>query len=103
MFRTLKLIFVLILLAGWGLFALTVHVVRLTDEQYWVGVIPKDRLHYRDTYLDVRNWTVDDVAAHPDFVRRLIATGKGHWLKHVVGPERLPGLLEEGLAATRGS
>jgi hypothetical protein len=94
MFRILKLIIVLILLAGWGLFALAVHVVRLPDEQYWVGIIPKDRLHYRDTYLDVRTWTAGDIANHPDLVRRLIAADKGHWLKHVVSPEELPGMLE---------
>jgi hypothetical protein len=101
MLRTLKSLIALILLAGWGVAALSVHVVRITDDHYWIGVVPKNRLGIADTYVDVTQWTAADVYAHPDLVRRLIATDKGSWLSHVVEPSLLPAVLEEGPAATQ--
>lgn len=79
-----RLIVLVIVLGGWALAALSLHVVRLPDSQYWVGIVPKNRLHYTDTYLDVRNWTPAEIDQHPDFIRRVIATQKTHWLTHAV-------------------
>lgn len=95
MLSTLKTILVLILLAGWGLAALSLHVVRLTEGTVPIGIIPKNRLGIDDTYVDVRNWSATDLPSHADFVKRVLATDKAHWLKHVGKPDELPGLLEK--------
>src|SRR5471030_58834 len=78
-----RLIFCLLLLAGWGLAALSLHVVR-TNEQIPVTLVPKDRLGVTDTYVDTRNWTTDDVEQHPELVSRLINTGNADVLRHVI-------------------
>jgi hypothetical protein len=70
---TFRLIVAILLLAGWGLAASAMHVIRTAGAPI---IIPKDRLAIRDTYVDVRNWTLDDVTQHPSVCRRLIATGK---------------------------
>lgn len=94
MLSTLKTILVLILLAGWALAGLSLHVVRLTEGTVPIGVIPKNRLGITDTYVDVRTWSATDLPAHADFVKRVIATDKAHWLKHIAKPEELTGALE---------
>ncbi|MBC7782764.1 MAG: hypothetical protein H7144_02910 [Burkholderiales bacterium] len=81
MLSTLKTILIVILLAGWAVAIASLHVVRTPDAV--IGVIPKNRLGFADSYVDVRTWTAADAAAHPDLLRRLIATDKTHWLKHV--------------------
>jgi hypothetical protein len=80
---TLQTLLVLILLAGWVLAATALHVVRKTDGG--IGVVPKNRLGLRETYLDLRTWTPADVPAHPAFCRRLIDSGKTPWLKDILG------------------
>ncbi len=69
-FRT---IFALLLVGGWALAASALHVV-------WTGssviVIPKNHIGVRDTYVNISNWTADDVTNHPQVAQRLIATGK---------------------------
>ena len=64
---------VVLLLAGWTLAAGSLHVVRTNNK---VIVIPKNRIHYKDTYVDVTRWTSDDLATHPAIVERLRQTGK---------------------------
>jgi hypothetical protein len=81
---------------GWALAAASLHVVRLTDDNYWIGIIPKSRLGFADTYVDVRNWSDADVVGHVDFVRRVTEAGKEKWLTHVApagGPSIIDHLL----------
>lgn len=77
-----RLIFTVLLLAGWGLAALAVHVVRTPDNV--PTIVPKEKLDFRDTYVDTTKWTLDDVANHPAVVEKLIHAGKSDVLKHVV-------------------
>src|SRR4051794_23981182 len=79
--NTFRLIVTLLLLAGWGLAASSMHVIRTSGSPV---IIPKDRLGVRDTYVDVRNWTLDDVSNHPGVAKRLIATGKADVLASAV-------------------
>ena len=69
-FRT---VFVLLMVGGWALAASALHVV-------WTGssviVIPKNHIGVRDTYVNVSNWTADDVSNHPLVAQRLVAVGK---------------------------
>lgn len=85
----LRFFFCVVLLAGWGLAALCLHVVRTPGG---VAIVPKDTLSIADTWADVRQWSVDDLPAHQPLVSRLINTGKFDALAGVKG-------LTEGAAA----
>lgn len=64
----------LFLIAGWALAAASLHVVRTAGPIPKVGglaLVPKDRLTYRETWLDVTTWTDAQVAAHPSLGRKL--------------------------------
>lgn len=73
----------LLLLTGWGLSAAALHVVRGPDR---VAIIPKNRLGFADTYVDVRDWTPQDVAAHPALADRLLRAGKSGFVAHAFDP-----------------
>src|SRR3954452_3687584 len=77
-------LFVLVLLVlGWGLAGLSLHVIRTPDEVP-ITLVPKDQFGVKDTYVDTRTWTLDDAAQHPQLVGKLIESGKANVLKHVV-------------------
>jgi len=78
--KLFRLIVLVLLLGGWTVAALSLHVIR--DDKRIV-VIPKQRLDYHDTYVDTSKWTLDDVGKHPAVVMRLIETGKTDVLAHV--------------------
>ncbi len=83
-----KLIILILFVVGWALAAGAVHIIctRKPDGSGMrVILVPKDRIRYENTYADIRNWTLNDVAAHPNLTRRLIDTGKVAALAHVVG------------------
>ncbi len=101
MLNTLKTILVLILLAGWVLAGAALHVVRWPGADVWIGVVPKDRLGFSDTYVDVRSWTAQDIFDHQELVKRLISSEKSHWLTHIVSESELPRVLQKGPAATQ--
>ena len=64
----------LMLIAGWALAAASLHVVRTAGPIPKVGgvaLIPKDRLTYRETYVDVTAWTDAQLAEHPSLGRKL--------------------------------
>lgn len=71
--KIFKLIVFITWVSGWALAASALHVVRSPDK---VVVIPKDRLGFSETYVDIRPWTATDAKDHPQLVARLIATGK---------------------------
>ena len=70
-----RLFVFVLLLAGWTLAAGALHVVRTPDK---IIVIPKNRIHYKETYVDVTRWTSDDLATHTGIVERLHQTGKSN-------------------------
>lgn len=64
----------LFLIAGWALAAASLHVVRTAGPIPKVGgieLVPKERLTYRETWIDITGWTDDQVAAHPSLGRKL--------------------------------
>ena len=71
--KTIRLFVTLLLVGGWMLAASALHVIYTGSS---LIVIPKDRIGLRDTYVNVTNWTADDVSNHPLVAKRLIATGK---------------------------
>src|SRR4051812_1235967 len=76
-----RLIVLLLLVVGWGLAALALHIVRTPER---VVVIPKNQLGIRDIYADTRTWTPADLPKHADLVQRLVQAGKAESLRHVV-------------------
>lgn len=79
-----RLIVCLLLIMGWGLAALSLHVIRTPDE-IPITLVPKERLGVTDTYVDTRTWTVNEAAKHPALVQKLINLGKADVLRHVAG------------------
>ena len=83
----IRLIVCLLLLVGWGLAALSLHVIRTPDE-IPITLVPKERLGITDTYVDTRTWTLKDVSQHPVLVQKLISVNKADVLRHVVTDAR---------------
>ena len=77
-----KLIVFVLFVGGWALAAGAVYVVRTPER---VIVLPKERMRFPETYTDVRAWTLNDVAAHPELTRRLIESGKVSALTRAAG------------------
>ena len=77
-----RLIVLVLLIAGWGLAALSLHVVRAQGDR--IVLIPKQRLSIADTYVDARQWTIQNVAQHEDLVERIIQSGKSENFAYVV-------------------
>ena len=91
-----RLVFCALLLAGWGLAGLSLHVIRTPTA---IGLIPKSRLGVIDTYVDTRHWKMSDVADHPLVVKRVLESGQADLLAHVTGEEGkdLEGRLADAL------
>lgn len=81
-----RLVVFLLLIGGWGLAAMSLHIVRTpgTASREFI-VVPKNRLGFGDTYVDARGWTLDDVWAHRSVIGRMIETEKYMALAHVTG------------------
>src|SRR6476659_4999629 len=78
-----RLLIVGMFLAGWGVAALALHVVRAKGDA--IVVIPKQRIHWRDTYVDAREWTLNDVANHPSVVQRIVQSGNAEHFGYMLG------------------
>jgi hypothetical protein len=97
--KVLRAIVVLLLVGGWGLAALALHVIVAPGSPGRVILLPKHQLGFRDTYVDTRNWTLGDVSNHPDVVQRLIGAGKIDALTQVAPAERdLVSALNDAIA-----
>jgi hypothetical protein len=82
-----RLIVFVLLVAGWGLAALSLHVVRARGSEVGgdrIVLIPKQRLSLTDTYVDARAWTISNVAEHEQLVERIIQSGKADSFSYVV-------------------
>ncbi len=91
-----RLVFCILLLTGWGLAGLSLHIVRTPSA---IALIPKSRLGVIDTWVDTRHWKMSDVADHPLVVRRILDSGQADLLDHVTGEtgKDLEGRLADAL------
>src|SRR5262245_30357429 len=78
-----RLIVCLLLFVGWGLAALSLHVIR-TPADIPITLVPKESFGVRDTYVDTTMWSLDNVRDHPALVSKLVRTGKADVLKHLI-------------------
>jgi hypothetical protein len=84
MFKLLfRLTLLSVLLSGWGMAALSLHVVRTPDR---IGLIPKQRLGITDTYVDARKWTLSDLPAHAQLVQRVLQANKAELFGYLTDP-----------------
>jgi len=78
------------------------HIVR-TDKT-WL-VVRKQRLDWRDAYVDVRGWSYREWSAHRDLSQDLIAIGRGDLVSRSVADQLFRGLFDtfrEPAASGRG-
>lgn len=76
-----RMISLSLMLGGWSLAALSLHVVRTPG---CIDLITKQSLDYRDTWADTRTWTMADVPKHAALVSRVLATGNADLLSHLL-------------------
>ena len=69
-----------LLLLGWSLAALSLHVVRTPTK---IGLIPKERLGFTDTYVDARTWSLSDLSNHPVLVKRVLEANKADLFRYL--------------------
>ena len=93
-----RVIVTLLLLGGWLLSALSLHVVRAPNG---IVVIPKERVGVKDTYVDVTKWDLPRVGSHPDVVGRLIETNHVEKLSHVTKSVSSDDLVSQIQAAVK--
>ena len=76
-----------LLVGGWALASSSLYLVRSPGGHFEqvgnLALIPKDHLTFRDTYVDTRKWTAEDLEKHACAVARINATHHGDLLKHV--------------------
>ena len=86
-----RFVVLVLMISGWLLAGLCLHVVRTRDlndpKQSKLVVFPKERLGISDTYVDARNWTMADVPAHGVLVLRMIDIGKADQLAYLADPK----------------
>jgi hypothetical protein len=75
------------------------HVVR-TDKT-WL-IVPKQRLDWRDAYVDIRGWSPRDWGAHRDLSHNLIVMGRGDLVTHSVADQLFRGLFDSFREASPG-
>jgi len=100
MLRMLKMSFALLLLAGWGLAGLSLHVVRTPAV---LTILPKDSLAISDTYADTRSWKPSDLQEHKALVTRLLATDRLDSIRHVIDQDRDASSLRKQLQSSAQS
>lgn len=86
----IRFITLVLMISGWVVAALCLHVVRTPDPQdphlSKLVVIPKQQLGIKETYVDARNWTMADVPDHGSLVLELIRADKLNELKFLGDP-----------------
>jgi hypothetical protein len=105
----IRLLGVAILISGWAVAALSLHVVRTPDpndpKKSKLLVIPKARLGVFETYVDARHWTMADVPNHAALVLRILDAGMADQLKFLGDPDSRQGIqtqLIDALPRLRG-
>jgi hypothetical protein len=65
------------------------HIVR--TEERWL-LVPKDQIGLRDTYVDMRGWTSNDLQEHPQVVKALVENGHRDVVAAVVAEDARGGV-----------
>ena len=102
--RMFKLVVVLAMIGGWPLALSALHVVHTPAGATVVGmplpewacwqVVTKDHLAFRETFVDTRPWTLNDIADHKDTANRLDRAGLGSAFAHAGTSEEIAEALQ---------
>ncbi|MGA2442944.1 MAG: hypothetical protein ABSH08_18480 [Tepidisphaeraceae bacterium] len=106
----IRFVCLLLILSGWIVAGLCLHVVRTPDpdnpQQSKLLIVPKNRLGINDTYVDARGWTMQDATDHPMVILRLLEAGKADELKYLTDPKSKKDVatqLTDALSNTSGA
>jgi hypothetical protein len=93
--KVFKFLVFVILALGWVVATRAVHIVRapgllagFSKTEFagqWI-IIPKDKMGWDDTFIDITKWTPSDIPAHPAVVDRLTELGRKDLLNHILEP-----------------
>ena len=81
--KFIRFIFVMLFLGMGALATSALYIVRVPGPEKQVIIVPKNQLGFVDTYVDTRNWSMDDAVKHAAVVQRIIETGKADRLIHL--------------------
>jgi hypothetical protein len=79
----LRLIVLMLFLGMAALASSALYIIRVPGPDKQVIIVPKNQLGFSETYVDTRNWSMDDVVKHAAVVERVIETGKSERLAHL--------------------
>lgn len=86
-----RMIALALMLSGWAVAALCLHIVRTPDpndpNKSKLVVVPKQHLGLKDTYVDARKWTPADLLEHRDLVSRMLDANQAQQLKFLADPK----------------
>src|SRR5437016_2613060 len=110
----LRLFGLMLMISGWAVAALCLHIVRTPDlsdpQSSKFVIVPKSRLNVNDTYVDARGWTIYDVSKHADLMQRVLWAGKADQFKFLTdgkskesAQSQLEKQIERGDSTTRTS
>ncbi len=83
--KFLAITIILLILIGAGAFFAGSYTVVQTEEE--LVFLEKESFQYENVYLDVRDWTVNDYAEHPNILKGLINKGYSDLRKHLENSE----------------
>ena len=105
-----RFVCLLLILSGWIVAGLCLHIVRTPDpdnpQQSKLVMVPKNRLGINDTYVDARGWTMQDATEHPMLILRLLEADKQDQLKFLADPKSKKDVatqLTDALSNTSGA
>jgi hypothetical protein len=79
----LRFIALVLFLGMAALAASALYIIRVPGPEKQVIIVPKNQLGFADTYVDTRNWSMDDAVKHARVVERVLETGKAERLSHL--------------------
>jgi hypothetical protein len=79
----LRFIALMLFLGMTALTASALYIIRVPGPEKQVIIVPKNQLGFADTYVDTRNWSMDDAVKHARVVERVLETGKAERLSHL--------------------
>jgi hypothetical protein len=93
--KVIKFFVFVILAIGWVVATRAVHIVRAPgllagfSKTEFAGqwlIIPKEKMGWDYTFVDITKWTPSDIPAHPAVVERLTELGRKDVLNHILEP-----------------
>jgi hypothetical protein len=102
--RFLKFVGVLAMIGGWPLAMSALHAVHVPGQRTVLGMtlpqwaswhlLTKEKITFRETFVDTRTWQLNDIADHTAVANRLERAGLGSAFAHAGTPEEVAAALK---------